>query len=419
MEELEYLYNKVYTFKLKNGLKVYIIPNKNEKTFNTSLYVNYGSNDVNFDLNEKKYKTNYGIAHFLEHKMFESEELDLFKYFSQYGASTNAGTSYYYTKYYVTGINNYLECTNKLLDTIINPYITDSNVKKEQGIIEQEIKMYSDDPIENLNDEYRRLLFNNLEIKEKISGEVKDIYKITKEELLNCYNTFYVPNNMISIISGNINKDKIYNLIIKHDINKINKKLFKKNKVEEIDSVRKEYKLLNNKNIFIPKVKYGFKINRNKFSIKNDYKLDLYLNIIRNTLFSQTSIFYEKIRKENIVNLFESNLEKYENFYSLEFTAESERADILKDMIDEVLENINIDSKELERKKKVLISREIYRSENSKYVATNIYLDLYRYNKLLENKIDIIKKLNMKELNKVIKELDLENSTFLLMMNED
>ena len=137
--------------------------------------------------------------------MFEQKNgVDPFSFFSERGCSANANTNQTKTTYLFSGPNFLQENLEYLLDYVQSPYFTDSNVSKEKGIIEQEIKMYLDDPNTQLYEKLLSNCFVNHPIKYPIIGDISNINKITKEDLYECYNTFYNPSNMFIVITGNV-----------------------------------------------------------------------------------------------------------------------------------------------------------------------------------------------------------------------
>ena len=175
----------LYHEKLDNGLDIYVIPKNNCNNVYATFSTKFGSNNIEFiPIGDKNYiRVSDGIAHFLEHKLFEQEDgVDPFTFYSENGADANANTTQKKTTYLFSGINNTIENINYLLDYVQAPYFTNKNVDKEKGIITQEIKMYQDDPDTIL---YERILYNLFiehPIKYPIIGTIDSINKITKEE---------------------------------------------------------------------------------------------------------------------------------------------------------------------------------------------------------------------------------------------
>ena len=207
----------IYEDVLANGLKIYVIPKENVNGYYITLSTKYGSIHNEFIPNDKTeyIKVPDGVAHFLEHKVFEQKDgIDPFTFYSERGCDANANTSNYKTTYLFSGTNFFSEGLNYLLDYVQSPYFTDENVNKEKGIIEQEIKMYDDSPYYKLYDGVIYNAFVNHPIKYPIAGTVESINKITKEDLYTCYNTFYHPSNMFLVVTGNVDYKEVIDLVI-------------------------------------------------------------------------------------------------------------------------------------------------------------------------------------------------------------
>jgi len=196
---------KCYVINHFSGLDIYVIPKKLTTTY-ALLGTKFGSLDVNFiDKSGNLIKMPNGVAHYLEHKMFENEDGgDTFEKFARYGASANAYTSFLETRYLFSTSDNFEVCLETLLDFVTHPYFTDENVEKERGIIEQEIRMYKDNPSNDLFYTLMGLMYKDHPIRTEISGSVKSISNITKEILYDAYNTFYSLDNMVLCISGDV-----------------------------------------------------------------------------------------------------------------------------------------------------------------------------------------------------------------------
>ena len=212
--ELKGLDQVVYTEQLHNGLQIFLVPYENKKNYFITYATRFGSDVLEFENDEKKYKPPLGIAHFLEHKMFEQEDgIDPFTYFSKSGTDSNASTSFDNTQYICYGNNEFANNLKYLINFVNSPYYTDENVEKEKGIIAEEIKMYEDMPDFKLEMKLREAIYNESSRRIDIAGSVEEIYKITKEDLYSCYNNFYVPNNMFILIAGNFDPEIAENII--------------------------------------------------------------------------------------------------------------------------------------------------------------------------------------------------------------
>ena len=207
---------KAYFEELENGLKVIIIPKENTNKKMAIIGTKFGSiynHFINPKTNEEEVIPD-GVAHFLEHKMFEqangTNSLDTL---TAIGAEANAYTTNDHTAYYFETIDNFEPAFKELLNYVFHPYYTDENVEKEKGIIAQEIKMYDDDPISKVFLNSLQCMYNSCPVRIDVAGTVESINKITKDTLYSCYNTFYHPSNMILAVCGNFKPEYILNLI--------------------------------------------------------------------------------------------------------------------------------------------------------------------------------------------------------------
>jgi len=404
--------------KLDNGLEIYVIPKNNCNNVYATFSTKFGSNNIEFvPIGEKKMiKVNDGIAHFLEHKLFEQKDgVDPFTFYSENGADANANTNQKKTTYLFSGSTNVEENLNYLIDYVQEPYFTDKNVEKEKGIITQEIKMYQDDPDTVLYESLTNNIFVKHPMKYPIIGTIDSINAITKEELYKCYNTFYHPSNMFLTVTGNVDAEKIIKLV-KENQNK--KKLKKANDIKlkeynEPDKVAKKHETVK-LNVSIPRAAIAYKINTN--NTKNLYQLILYLLILFDSKLGATSDFVNNLIDEEIIN---TNLfidyDNTENHIIIYIMGESKEPNLLLSKINEEVKNLKITEQEFERKKKTLISSLVYISDNIFSLNHNVMNDIIRYGKFNENKYEQIKKLSFKEFKNLISNLDLTNySTFIV-----
>ena len=209
----------------ESGLRVYVFPKKGFSKYYAIYGTEYGSLNRTFKpQNEDNMITvPDGIAHYLEHKMFEDENgVDAFERFAETGASANAYTSFDLTAYLFSCTDRFYENLDILLDFVNHPHFTKENVAKEQGIIGQEIKMYDDDPEWRAFFNTLPALFKNNPVKIDIAGTVESISHITPEILYQCYNTFYNPANMRLILVGDVDIDEAMKYVDKHLANKPN-----------------------------------------------------------------------------------------------------------------------------------------------------------------------------------------------------
>ncbi|HAQ3889421.1 TPA: insulinase family protein [Enterococcus faecium] len=213
--EYEQINETLYHEVLPNGLTVYLLPkNDYHKTYGL-FSTNYGSIDNEFiPYGEKeKVKVPDGIAHFLEHKLFEKEDGDVFQLFGKQGASANAFTSFTKTSYLFSTTDQVEKNLTTLIDFVQAPYFTEETVNKEKGIIGQEIQMYEDDPNWRMFFGILNNLYPTHPLHIDIAGTVESIDKITAQDLYTCYRTFYQPSNMVLFVVGKMEPEKLMKLI--------------------------------------------------------------------------------------------------------------------------------------------------------------------------------------------------------------
>lgn len=211
----EFLDEKYTYIKHKSGLSIYVFP-KDRITSCAILATEYGSVDNCFyDNKEKKYiKVPEGIAHFLEHKMFDNEDgTNVDDAFSELGADPNAYTSWEETGYFFTCSDNFYQSLDLLIGFVMNPYFTESSIEKEQGIIGQEIAMDDDDPYSRCYMNMVAGLYERNPVRLNVVGSEESISKINAELLYKCHRTFYNPANMVLIVCGKVDLDKVLDTV--------------------------------------------------------------------------------------------------------------------------------------------------------------------------------------------------------------
>lgn len=408
-----------YTQTLKNGLKLVFIPYADKKNYFITYATCYGS-DINAFVpvgRKKGITVPNGIAHFLEHKMFEQEDcVDPFSFFSESGTGGNASTSYTSTQYICYGTKEFQKNLKYLLKFVNEPYFTDENVEKEKGIIKEEIKMYEDIPESVLENKLKENLYHVDPHRIDIAGSCSDIDQITKEDLYTCYNTFYNPNNMFIIIAGNFNKNEAFN-IIKDSLDK------KENRIEKITVKEyKEPKTVYKKeeeistNIKVPKIGLGYKFAKEDLKINDELELDLYLSMLTTILFGSSSLFRENIRKKNLMTNFYYEWDNINKYKSLLIYSQTENPEILIDEIQKELDSIEINENDFERIKKVWIANEVKMIDYVETTVNNIYDDMIRYHKVIGNKVDLIRKLDIKKLRDLISRMKFNNRSKVILL---
>ena len=417
INELKHMDLKLYSYKLENGLNIYIVPKKDSQTKYVTFTTKFGSSILSFKPagSDNYIDVNPGIAHFLEHKVFENKDgQDPFAFYTNHGADTNANTSYDKTTYLFSGPVNFNKNLKYLLKFVQTPYFTDANVEKEKGIIKQEINLYADMPFWKLYDSTLYNVFVNHPMKHSVAGTYDDISGITKEKLYDCYNTFYNPSNMFLVITGNVNPDKTFELIKKDQEKKVFSKITKIDvrKMDEPDKVAKEKEIIKF-NVQIPKLAYALKINIKDYNIN---ELNLYLNTLFDIKFGPTSVINEQLKKDKLIT------EKidYEVLFSDKhivymFLVETPKPEYIADLLDKELSNITITKEDLERKKKLLKSIAQYRSDNVFDINHKIVSNIIKYNKVILDDYKIIDEMNINKANDILNNLDFNHKSITIM----
>ena len=304
---------KYFLIKHKSGLDIYVLPKKLAVS-NVFFTTRYGSVDNEFKLDTDKEFTKVpdGIAHFLEHKMFENEDgTDTFERFAKYGASANAFTSNEITSYLFSCTDNFYENLEILMDYVTKPYFTKETVAKEQGIIGQEIRMCEDDPGRALYDNLLKAMYKDNQINVNIAGTVESIAEITAELLYKCYYTFYNLANMFMVVSGDVEVEKIV---------KIADKMLKCEPPKNI--IRRYGK--ENAAVNIPRIEASFAVSKPTFMIgvkdinisedpKERMKRNIRGDMLYTLLFGRTSPFAIDVYESGLINGFGSSYEITKN----------------------------------------------------------------------------------------------------------
>ncbi|KAA9025812.1 EF-P 5-aminopentanol modification-associated protein YfmH [Niallia endozanthoxylica] len=307
MEKIEFnqLQEELFHEKLDNGLEVYILPKKGFNKTYATFTTKYGSIDNHFvPLGKEEYiKVPDGIAHFLEHKLFEKEDGDVFQQFSKQGASANAFTSFTRTAYLFSSTSDVELNLETLMDFVQEPYFSEKTVEKEKGIIGQEITMYDDNPDWRLYYGVIQNMYRNHPVKIDIAGTVESISHITKDLLYECYNTFYHPSNMLLFVVGPVEPDKV----MKQIKNNQSKKQY--NHVEEIKrqfeeepvEVAEKNQVLQ-MNVQTSKCLVGIKAQKINQTGAEMLKHELTLNMMLEILFGKSSENYHVLYSAGLID---------------------------------------------------------------------------------------------------------------------
>lgn len=407
----------IFYERLDNGLMVYMYTDKNIHNNYVTFTTKYGSINNEFKIDGKNIKLPNGIAHFLEHKVFVLEnDPQPEEYYGNNGSICNAYTTFKNTTYMFSGTDNVIDNTCFLLDFVGNLFLTDENVKSEKGIITQEIKMCDDRPNDILYDKIRANTIHKNPFKESIIGTVKEVNSITKEMLTKCYNTFYHPKNMFLVVTGNFDKDKMLKAIKENQLKKefplYNKPIMKK--YNEPDTVVKEYEIVKC-NTNIPKFSYNLKINIDDFDM-DVRKLSIYMFMYFNLLFGDTSDFDYKMKEEEIItNTLYYNLLNIDSHFIISLINSTDKYDDLIKKIEDRFKSFKLKKDEFIRKKRVLISNEIFSYESVEMINDMIVDNIIFDNKICKSVVSIIDELDMNELEEIISKINFDNKSIVIL----
>ncbi|QYR19714.1 insulinase family protein [Paenibacillus sp. sptzw28] len=306
METLAYpgVQETIYREVLPNGLEVVILPKEGFSKTYATFSTRYGSIDNRFAVGDQEpVSVPDGIAHFLEHKMFEEPAGDIFATFASQGASANAYTSFDRTVYLFSATEQIEANLETLLDFVQNPYFTDENVEKEKGIIEQEINMYRDNADWRVYFGLIDALYNAHPVHIDIAGTAESIRKIDKETLYRCYETFYHPSNMFLFIVGGVRPDEVIDLVRSNQAKKsfepqgpINR--FFGEEPAAVKTKRKTAVLP----VSLPKCMIGFKEHRTPLEAAELLRTELATKLMLDALLGSSSPIYNALYDDNLIS---------------------------------------------------------------------------------------------------------------------
>lgn len=412
-----------FYMKHPSGLDIYVYPKKGYSSKYAILGTNFGSINNKFKLKTQQSYTEVpdGIAHYLEHKLFENKNGDAFELFAKTGASANAYTSFEKTAYLFECTENFEESLNILLDFVQSPYFTKETVEKERGIIAQEIKMYQDSPDWKVLINLLNALYISHPVKIDIAGSVESISRITPEILYNCYSTFYNLHNMALCIVGDLDPEKMFEVA--------DKKLTYSAPLEidrffplEPAEVAKNF-VTESFDIKSSIFNLGFKenINTNQRISTED---SVYTDILLYYLTSPACEMYKELLSKELINISSFSAEHFEGpgYSSLIFSGESSNpekaSEIIKNYAQKIVKS-GIDCESFKRAKKAVYgkSMSVFNSVSS---IANVLLDFTFSGKGFFDYIDILENASYDNLNKYLsRKLQNEKSALSVVKPND
>lgn len=371
----------IYVHEHKSGLKSFVIPKKGYSKKYATFATHYGSinNEFVAEGENDVIRVPDGIAHFLEHKLFEQKDGSVMDKFSKLGSNPNAYTSFAQTVYLFSCTDRFEENFKLLLNFVQNPYITEESVEKEKDIIGQEIRMYDD----NAN---WRVFFNLLDafyeknpVKIDIAGSVESISKIDKDVLYKCYNTFYHPSNMIVLVVGDVEPQKVFAQIEESITVNSSKPEINRIFPEEPKKVNKDY-IEQKLAVSMPLFQMGFKdTNFNSKGIEC-LKREIAVKLILEMIMGRSSSLYTELYNEGLINnTFDFDYSIEESYAYSAFGGESRDPVMVKDrVVNEIksIQNKGLDRESYERIKRAMNGRFV-RQLNSVERISHMFISVY------------------------------------------
>ena len=423
----EFLQETYYKCTLPNGLKVILFPKTLIKRSYAMLTVKYGSIHQEFKINESDeiISTPAGVAHFLEHKMFEMpNNVDASNLFAELGADVNAYTSHENTSYYFSTVMNFEKSLELLLDFVQTPYFIEESVEGEKRIIEQEIMSSLDKPSSVCYHGILKNLYEKNKVIDDIGGTKESINLINKDTLQMCYNTFYHPSNMFLVIAGNFDLEKTLDLIKTNQANKDFNPYLNPEVINyyETNKVYKEYDSFV-MDVNISSVSVGLKLDLSKNSPQEILKIAVLFDFILEERFDYASENYQKWLREKIIDYtFTFNFSLCKTHAYITVDGQAPDPNIFIDVIRKELLNIpNIAFSE-ERFNNFIRSHIAYqiRKFNSVEAIANALNDEAIDGTDLFDKLTTLQNLKLEDLKEVYKYFDKESiSSFVVMPKEN
>lgn len=386
------LQETLYRYTVHPGMDVYILPKTGYQKKYAIFSTKFGSIDNLFQVapDPEVVRVPNGVAHFLEHKLFEDERGNVFDRFAALGASPNAYTSFTQTTYLFSCTSNFEENLELLLDFVQEPYFTEKSVQKEQGIIGQEIKMYEDHP-------HWRVFFNLLAglycehpVRNDIAGTLESISQITPDLLYRCYRAFYHPSNMAVFVVGDVSPKtisrKVQENLSRHNYNPMSKiERYFPHEPPEICRQRTEQTLV----VSEPIINLGFKDTMvDKLQGRQLLRREILMEMVLEVLFGTSEPLYNTLYQEGLID------DRFEAGYSAETSygysligGETRDPDQLYQRIMLAVEKLKKDgitSEQFERHRRKILGGYIMRFDSLEFIANNFLAYRFRGTDLFE-----------------------------------
>lgn len=400
----------VHVRQLKCGLTVYLMSKPYFSKKYAFLSTQFGGFYHQYEYDGERFEASKGVAHFLEHQIFESQGKSHFEKFEALGASLNAYTSSTSTVYHFDTTENYETCLKMLVDMVFNIHITDESVEKERGIIIQEIKMYMDEPEWDLNTNLMNGLYQQHPIKEDIAGTVESVQNTTKDEIIRCYEHFYQPSNMSLFLYGDFDLEQIYALtekLFEHEfscvqcVKQVKPTLILPEETSQIGYLEKTMV----KDVSLGMVMVGFKGNVSYFN-ENRYRKLGALKIANDLMFGRSSHFFKTSYDAGIVfEGFDFDIQVGDGYAMAVIGNETDhQQQIVEGILDTIsyYQKNGFEEADFVRMKRKIMGRTVA-SFNSLQSIANNYTHLIMRNSNLFEQLESYKDISLDEVNQCVK----------------
>ena len=420
IHESKELRERLYEIDHSSGLKIFVMPKANYKSTYAVFGTKYGSIDTCFKRSDQKEYTRVpeGIAHFLEHKLFESEELDAFTRYAETGASANAFTSFDKTCYLFQCSDRFADSLKILLDFVTHPYFTKETVEKEQGIIGQEITMYYDVPGWMSTFNLLRCLYKNHPVRIDIAGTVESISQITDKLLYDCYHTFYNLNNMALAVVGNVTPEEVIKVcdeMLKKSEDVTIERVFDEEPRDIVKSYE-EYHIA----VSMPVFSFGYKeaCKTPQRTVQETVEMEILLEILA----GETSNLYSALFEKGLINsTFSKEYFTGNGYEAVIFEGESTDAKAVAQAIEEEVARLRkegISDQAFESARRSLYGREIM-SYNVTDDVANAVIGCYFAGYSIFDPLEVYKNVKKEDVEKLLSEkLDEKYSALSVVRSE-
>jgi predicted Zn-dependent peptidase len=407
----------IYIMKLKNGMEVHLLP-KEDPYYTTYVELSfpYGALSLDYMYHDKLYQTPPGTAHFMEHKIFAMPDGDAFIKFSNLGVDANAMTSYHQTSYVFSATDHVIPALAHLLDMLDTPHFTDENIEQEKLIIEEELKMYLDDPHSKMQNKLMENMYHNHTLKYDIGGTVESIQAIDKDMLMNIYKHFYNPHNRLLVISGHIDFKEIKAFFKAYDQES---KTIQKPKIilpKESKTLVKKTEIVYD-DVQVDKLMIGIKLDPLGRFGKELVKREMVMTMCLNMLLGSSSKMYEYLLNERLINQsFYVNTTFEKKAENIVIFAESKKINKLKNILINYLTKDayqDLNEEDFMRYKRVYLGQFIF-ALNHLETKTYLYGKYMHLKSSLFDVIDMMNDVTYDEMLKALKRIQKRKMSVLI-----